>query len=243
MSSPLKAYFVAAYPTVWAGTEGRFYYSGLAFNRNFGDSAVFVARFVDRNDQESGETIEYEDIKIVHAESQQYFLDIPSIAVDVPRGRNKDVVYLAYTKFDLGGSDNDNFSKSEILFRRYTNGGKTWSDPITLNKNQDLVQCARIGIDPANGDVYVVYRQFAYADQKNGIYIVRSTNRGQDFNDPKRIINLRNDGFDQPETANEVLWPYPENFILGESFRTNSYPTMPCCHACYNNLCKSEKSS
>ena len=51
-------YGAAADPVVRAGTNGLFYYSGLVFNReDNGASAIFVARFIDNNNQEGGDPI------------------------------------------------------------------------------------------------------------------------------------------------------------------------------------------
>ncbi|MDQ6707916.1 MAG: hypothetical protein M3Z85_18310, partial [Acidobacteriota bacterium] len=61
-ASPLRAarFQAAADPVVRAGTNGLFYYAGLALNRgNNAPSAIFVARFVDNNNKESGDPIQY----------------------------------------------------------------------------------------------------------------------------------------------------------------------------------------
>src|SRR5687768_17533952 len=53
LASPLRGYRAGADPVVRAGTNGLFYYAGLAFNREEGGgSAIFVARFTDSNNQE-----------------------------------------------------------------------------------------------------------------------------------------------------------------------------------------------
>src|ERR1700741_3973410 len=58
LASPLKGFDAAADPTVRAGTNGLFYYSGIVFNRAAqGASAVFVARYIDNNNQENGDPI------------------------------------------------------------------------------------------------------------------------------------------------------------------------------------------
>ena len=63
--SVLRHYGAAADPVVRAGTNGLLYYSGLVFNReDNGASAVFVARFVDNNNQEGGDPIAYLGTKI-----------------------------------------------------------------------------------------------------------------------------------------------------------------------------------
>ena len=56
MTSPLHGFQAAADPTVRAGTNGLFYYSGMAFNRGInGAGVVFVARFIDNDNKENGD--------------------------------------------------------------------------------------------------------------------------------------------------------------------------------------------
>lgn len=86
MASPLKGYTAGADPVVRPGTNGLFYYSGLAFNRGEGGaSAIFVSRFVDNNNKENGDPIRYISTSIVARSTGAEFLDKPWMAVDVPR--------------------------------------------------------------------------------------------------------------------------------------------------------------
>jgi hypothetical protein len=67
--SPLRGYPAGADPVVRAGTNGLFYYAGLVFDRDEdGGSAIFVARFIDNNNQEgtAGDPIDYIGASIVH---------------------------------------------------------------------------------------------------------------------------------------------------------------------------------
>ncbi len=69
MASPLKGYPAGADPIIRSGTNGMFYYGGLVFNREEGEgSTIFVARFIDNNNQEgvSGEPIAYIGTSVVH---------------------------------------------------------------------------------------------------------------------------------------------------------------------------------
>jgi uncharacterized repeat protein (TIGR01451 family) len=68
LASPLKGYPAGADPVVRSGTNGLFYYAGLVFDREEdGGSAIFVARFIDNNNQEgtAGEPIDYIGASIV----------------------------------------------------------------------------------------------------------------------------------------------------------------------------------
>ncbi|MGQ0733234.1 MAG: putative Ig domain-containing protein, partial [Acidobacteriota bacterium] len=62
LASPLKGYGAGADPIIRPGSNGLFYYGGLVFDRTQGGgSAIFVARFVDNNNQDGidGEPIAY----------------------------------------------------------------------------------------------------------------------------------------------------------------------------------------
>src|SRR5947209_271600 len=101
-SSPLHGFQAAADPTVRAGTNGLFYYSGIAFNRGTnGTGVVFVSRFIDNDNKENGDPthtngsltnlaptdpIQYLSTVIVDSGNSGQFLDKPWIATDVPHG-------------------------------------------------------------------------------------------------------------------------------------------------------------
>ncbi len=107
-ASPIHGFHAASDPTVRAGTNGLFYYTGLAFNRggNVPKSAVFVSRLIDLNNKENGDatfesgsmtnlqprdTIRYVDTAVVDrggiagTPGAFTFLDKPWVAVDIPR--------------------------------------------------------------------------------------------------------------------------------------------------------------
>ena len=60
LASPIKGREAATDGVVKSGTNGLFYYVGLAFDRGTNaPSTVFVARFIDHNNREAGDPIEY----------------------------------------------------------------------------------------------------------------------------------------------------------------------------------------
>ena len=86
LASPLKGYQAAADPVVRAGTNGLVYYNGLVFDRGEnGKSGIFLARFIDRNNQENGDPIAYLGTSMVASSNGTVFLDKPWMAVDLPR--------------------------------------------------------------------------------------------------------------------------------------------------------------
>jgi len=121
----LGGFQAAADPTVRAGTNGLFYYSGIVFNRGEkGASRLFVARYQDFNNKERGDTIGFLGVTPITDGTGGQFVDKPWMAVDVPRpgragfcevpadpatGRTVQAfetgpVYLAWTRFDGAAS-------------------------------------------------------------------------------------------------------------------------------------------
>jgi len=224
-TSPLHGYYnAAADPVVRAGTDGLFYLSGIAFKREnkvIGESAVFVSRYRDNNDQESGDTIGYEGTEIVDLGNLLQFTDKPWIAVDIPRNGDCGNVYIVYTVFS--GSDMENMT-SEIRFARSEDCGSNWSTPVPIasasalgyfgiakKEKKGLFQGATIAIDPRDGTIYVAWRKFNMDIKKDAIYIAKSDDSGGSFSSPIQVTNK--------------IKPFDQG-TSGATFRTNSYPTI-----------------
>src|SRR5579871_542851 len=223
-NSPLKGYNAAADPVVRPGTNGMFYLAGLAFNRgNNQPSAIFVTRFIDNNNTENGDPIEYLNTTVISSQAggSGIFLDKPWLAVDIPRagaqtcainGANVPVqafpggnVYLSYTSF--AGNDEE---QGQILFRRSQDCGLTWGPAVTLTAGSTVNQGATIAIDPGSGAVYVAWRRFQSNGVPDAIVFVKSVDGGQTFTAPAVIATIS--PFDQGTSA--------------ATFRTNAYPAM-----------------
>jgi hypothetical protein len=124
LASPLRGYQAAADPVVRAGVNGIFYYSGIVFNRDTMQGAVFVSRFIDNNNDETGNPVTYLDTILVDAQNGVKFKDKPWIGVDVPKKNPSTLslggqtvlshnVYMAYSVFEGDGDA----LLSEIVFR------------------------------------------------------------------------------------------------------------------------------
>src|SRR5713101_351104 len=95
MISPMKGFTAASDPVVRAGSNGMFYYSGIAFNRSTNIGGLFLTRFIDLNNKENGDATKYPDlpsdpiryIGTVEIDSgiAGQFIDKPWMAVDIPR--------------------------------------------------------------------------------------------------------------------------------------------------------------
>ena len=223
LASPLKAFGTGADPVIRAGTNGLFYYAGLAFTRNQSNNSVFVARFIDNNNGEwpSYDPIQYLDTKVLETGNIAQFIDKPWLAVDIPRSGAKRVtipstpgqsvyagnVYVAYSLFT--GQDASN-PYSKIMVQRSLDCGTTWEKASFISESSHLNQGAAIAIAPPTGYVYVAWRRFGHDTEGPAIMIARSVDGGKNFTKPQLVANIL--PFDQGTTST--------------SFRTNSYPAI-----------------
>jgi hypothetical protein len=233
LASPIRGLQAGADPFVRSAPYGLFFYGGLAFNRGDGQpSAVFVARYADRNDRERGNPFAYEGTFVVRRNLPGEFLDKPAFAVGLPAAGGSGTctvngqqvpaphVYGAWTVFitdqhphkGTGEEESEEGEeRSYIAYSRSRNCGETWAEPIKLS-SIGKHQSAQIAVDPNNrNNVYVVWRQFAEVAQDPGqILIVKSVDAGRSFGAPVAIGTFA--PFDQGTTPT--------------SFRTNAYPTI-----------------
>jgi hypothetical protein len=226
--NPRLGYQAAADPAVRAGTNGLFYYAGIVFDRDSNRSAILLARFVDNNNTETSDPVQYLGAQLItrsEGTDIEPFLDKPALAVDIPRpgalnctingqtfpGGN---VYLAYSAFFHRGAPSET---SDIMFTQSRDCGATWpAKSIRLTTEASRNQGAAIAIDPATGYVYVTWTRFGPATQGNpdvpaSIMVVKSTDGGQTFSTPRVVANFL--ALDQSIS----------DFF---AFRTNSYPTI-----------------
>ena len=176
-TSPIHGYDAAADPVVRAGTNGLFYLSGIVFDR--GDTArsgVFVSRYMDLDNKEHGDPIEYVDTTMVSRnEIGDFFIDKPWMAVDIPRpgaqwaqleivqdgipiAQNIPCgnVYLAWA--EIWGVPP--LRRSRIMFSSSVDCGANWSAPLELSAPDTLNQGVSLAVSPTTGDVWVAWRQF-----------------------------------------------------------------------------------
>src|SRR6266550_1015721 len=233
-------YQAASDPVVRAGTNGMFYYAGLAFDRPTSStsassfSSIFVARYNDLNNNENLDPITYIDTHLVATGNSSQFLDKPSLAVDIPRsgaatcsftasepGAGANGGNLAVQQSFAAGSvyiaytdflaaTKANSTPTHLMFSRSTDCGVTWSAPVQINTGTATSQGSAIAVNPLNGNVYATWRQFASTGVPDAIMIAQSTNGGRSFSAPVRISTFQ--PFDQGTT--------------GTSFRTNAYPAI-----------------
>ncbi len=224
--SPLVGYDAAADPTIRAGVNGWFYYSGIAFDRQEnGDSCVFVARLRDPGVYDQAySTVTVNDIvdniRIVDLGTSGQFSDKPWSVADVPRpGKPFGVIYCVYSIF-LGQEENNLHSKIHLV--RSYDGGETWEQPVKVSESNQKNQGTTIAIDPATGDIYIAWRRFPSTNESDAMMITRSTNFGKTFTKAVEIatIDFPFDQITAPNLAETTV----------SRFRSNVYPTMAVDH-------------
>ncbi|MGI8783778.1 MAG: Ig-like domain repeat protein [Acidobacteriota bacterium] len=227
IQSPLFGLAAASDPVMASGLNGRIYLGGLAFDRG-GISRIFATRYTDFNNIEGGDSFRYDFTKTVESGSQSSngrFEDKPALAVDIPRNSTNpnacESVYMTFTQFT--GLESNGTFRSSVKFARSIDCGLTWEKSIKIsapfegnsgNRNQGTA----IGVDPANGHIYVVWRTF----DNNYMVMVRSTDGGTNFSSPISLTGAAPIlAFDQFQ-ATDVPGSSSYNRL---TFRTNAFPT------------------
>ena len=142
---------------------------------------------------------------INHENSVTPFEDKPGIVVDnAPQSKYKGNVYLAWTRFDVYGSNDPN-CHSNIYFTRSTDRGKSFTMPVNISDStgdcgdsDNTVEGAVPAVAP-NGDVYIVWAG------PLGLVFKKSTNGGESFGKEKVISQMPGGwdfGMDGLERAN-----------------------------------------
>jgi hypothetical protein len=206
LASPLKGFQAGADAVVRAGTHGMVYFSGLVFDRDEnGKSGIFLARFIDNNNQEAGDSFAYLGTTMVAQSSGAKFLDKPWMAVDLPRsnavictvtedsiiptrqdGRRRKYGYDRHERRDNDrddrghswgwGRDNDRNHRDRGRGR----GGRPPSGPPTTPPSVQKI--------PA-GAIYVAYSSIAGegSSLRSEILLRRSMDCGASWSDPIRV--------------------------------------------------------
>jgi uncharacterized protein YjbI with pentapeptide repeats len=221
LQSPLKALQAASDPVVRAGTNGLFYVGAIAFLRGTSTGpdieptgVIQVSTYIDNNNNEGGDSIQFIHSVIIARGDDQHFLDKPWIATDIPRtgagncsfpGQSFPAgnVYAAFASFDPQNT-------SRIMFSKSTDCGAHWSIPVAISPGGFGDQGVSMTVDPTTGTIYAAWRRILNGNQPDAIFFTKSTNFGASFSAPVQIASFL--PFDQEPTA--------------VSFRTTSYPSI-----------------
>ncbi|HSK53224.1 MAG TPA: hypothetical protein VLA44_10740 [Clostridia bacterium] len=191
MASPLFGRHTdAGDPIAAFDNDGNLFVGGISFNRvkpSNGD--VYVATY-GTNPHPSGYPLDYQRTVVVGKGTPSeviggIFQDKPMLEVDRTGGPHDGNVYVCWSRFTGAGQNKAYFSRS-------TDGGATFSRPISISRSNEVlsIQGCDIAIE-ADGDVFVTFRTFTTNKNfQNGLAYARSTDGGASFSTARLIRNI-----------------------------------------------------
>ncbi len=221
LASPIKGYQAGADPVVRAGTHGLIYYNGLVFNRgDNGRSAIFLARFIDRNNKENGDPIAYLGTSIVASSDGSTFLDKPWMAVDLPRG-NAGFCRVGVDPAAVGDDDDDDDHHGrggKVKRNGHRNRGRSDDRRRKNQPPDDGYQYV-----PA-GAVYVAYTSITGDGPtlESQIFVKRSIDCGLTWSAPMRVTSTA-DRINQGATL-AISPATGDLFVAWRRFSTSTAP-------------------
>lgn len=160
-------------------------------------NGIFVRRSLD-----GGKTWEPDAASVISHETSPGipFEDKPYIVADTSDGPHAGNLYIGWTQFTLNAS--------ELLFSRSTDGGKTWSKPITLSSVAGLPRDDNGALEGFHGVVATDGTLYTVWADRDGIMMAVSHDGGATFSKDRRILKTgpayfaitgvsRSDGFPQ----------------------------------------------
>ena len=160
-------------------------------------NGIFVRRSLD-----GGKTWEPDAASVISHETSSGipFEDKPYIVADTGNSPHAGNLYVGWTQFTL--------SASELLFSRSTDGGKTWSKPITLSSVPGLPRDDNGALEGFHGVVAPDGTLYTVWADRDGIMMAVSHDGGVTFSKDRRILKTgpayfgitgvsRSDGFPQ----------------------------------------------
>ena len=213
-----------------------------------GKSGVqFASVFIDDNDSsDPSKPPRYLRTAVVDAGTSGRFLDKPWLIADVPRGTatctipagpngvpaaqtiQTGMVYVAYATF-LGSGNNPH---SDIWVRSSNDCGASWSPGSKVTASVPLNQSPIIVVNPVNGSLYVVWREFGQNGSADRILMASSTNAAKTFSKVTEVTSLG-----VPALPTTFSWPSPVSSAFDQTTlpnagiadvrmaRTNGYPS------------------
>ena len=152
----------------WAGPEGIVFDRSLDGGDTWLDDDIFIS------DQPGG--WDYYIPGIYRANG------LPVTCCDLSNSPYRGNIYVNWTDSRNGDNDHD------VWIAKSTDGGDTWSAPVKVNDDPAGSEqfFTWMTVDGATGDVYVVfYDRRNYTDNNTDVYIARSTDGGETFQNIK----------------------------------------------------------
>ncbi|MFI5144705.1 MAG: glycosyl hydrolase [Ignavibacteria bacterium] len=163
------------------GPEGELYVtwsgpSGIVFNRSTDAGLTWMDKNIFVCDQVGGWDYEIEGIFRCNG--------MAVTGCDISNGPNRGTIYVNFSDQRNGAGDID------IFLSKSTDGGNTWSKPKRVNDdkfgNNKQQFMGWMSVDPLTGAVNVLfYDRRNYDDTQTDVYLARSTDGGNTFNNIK----------------------------------------------------------
>ncbi len=173
-------------PAVAFDSRGHVYYAGLGFDRTAPPNTVAV----NKGTFDATGKLTWGPPTFINATtSPAIFNDKEWIAADShPSSPFRDRVYVSWTRF-IFNPVNGAFVQSPIFFALSTDGGETFSDPVSIVGNVHFDQGSRpvVGSD---GTVYVFFEGSTRLATFSSTYMVKSTDGGISWSKPVAIAPL-----------------------------------------------------
>jgi hypothetical protein len=144
----------------------------------------------------------------IAANTSTQFQDKPAVAV-LPAS-SSDTVAVTWTGFQENGCTDTAYYSSPILARISTDGGGSFGSVITVPAPTTYSQGSFPVFDPATGDLYVAYENWASASALNGRIVVARIPAGSTSGTAAVVSDI----IDLPAT------------LPGTKFRVNSFPAL-----------------
>jgi hypothetical protein len=196
-------YDAAGDPSVAFDSHGHVFFAGLGFNRTSAPNTVAV----NKGTFDAGGHLSWgAPVFINQTTSRAILNDKEWIAVDSHASSPyRDNVYVTWTRFKFAATTGA-YVQSPIFFVRSTDGGATFSDPVSIAGNALYGQGSRPVVGP-DGTLYVFWDAATRHDALDSTWMVKSTDGGKTFSKPLAISAL---------TDSDPL--------KNTAFRVNSYP-------------------
>jgi hypothetical protein len=173
-------------PALAFDSRGTVYYAGLGFHRTTPPNTVAVNK---GTFNAAGQLTWGPPTFINPTTSPAIFNDKEWIAADSnPASPFRDRVYVTWTRF-IFNPINGAYVQSPIFFASSTDGGATFSDPVSIVDNVLYDQGSRPVVGP-DGTVYVFWEGSTRLATLNSIYMVKSVNGGLSWSKPLAISTL-----------------------------------------------------
>ncbi|HUS13991.1 MAG TPA: sialidase family protein [Chloroflexia bacterium] len=166
-------------PVVVYDADGVAYTVVIAYDQeDLTKGGLFVARSTD-----NGAT--WSTPVLANGNTTTIFDDKEWLAVDRGNTPSRGTLYLTWTRFTTLNSRED---RGDIVASTSTDGGATWSAPVTVSRaaDQDTVQGSFPAVGPA-GDLNVLYYDESHGAE---LWVARSTNQGRSFGAPVRAATV-----------------------------------------------------